>query len=140
MNADNSGDSDGNSAGNSSVKFRFPNRTLGSAARKIQWEFTMKSEVPKLQNYLSLHVNSINSLLAVYGLELMDLGSAANRLDHYHFEELISNAQRTLDRVDGNLNAQTAIVKSTSSAVGTLLEVVTTVPWKLIPDTVSKIG
>jgi hypothetical protein len=116
-------------------------KKVGSAARKIQWEFAMKSEVQKLQNYLNLHVDTINTLLAVHGIETMALDSAARQDSHNKLKELIDVTQKSLDRVSGNLDAQAAMVRSTSNIVEKLLGVVTewNAPWKIIGDMVSKI-
>lgn len=116
-------------------------KKLGSATRKVEWEFAMKSEVQKLQNYLSLHVGTINMLLAEYGIDTMELESAATQASRDKMKELIEGTQKAVDRVSGNLDAQTAVIKSASSTVEKLLGTVTQwdVPWKMMSDMVSKI-
>ena len=116
-------------------------KKLRSAARKIQWEFTMKNEVQRLQIYLSVHIETINTLLAIYGLETIEFDAVANRESHDKLKDLVNGTQRTLDRVSGNLDAQALAVKNTSNTVEKLLGIVTgwDAPWKTINNLVSKI-
>lgn len=114
---------------------------MGCAARKIQWEFTMKAEVQRLQSYLNLHVSTINMLLAEYGLETMELESTASRETHDKLRDMIDCTQKSIERVSANLDARTALVERTSNDVEKLLGAVTewSAPWKAITNMVSAI-
>lgn len=48
---------------------------LRKTADKFRWAFEEKDEMKKLQSYLSIHIGTINILLAEYGLERMNLAS-----------------------------------------------------------------
>jgi hypothetical protein len=127
-------------AGKGKTKYITTGKTR-AVARKIQWQFGMKSEVQKLQNYLSIHIGTINDLLAVYGLETIKLDADASRGSHETLVDLIKSAQQTLNSVSGDVNAQTAITKIASNTVEKLLGIITewTMPLNVISGMVSKI-
>jgi DNA-directed RNA polymerase sigma subunit (sigma70/sigma32) len=126
VNSDESDDSSthSNAENPKKSKCKFSMKKLVSVARKIQWEFTMKNEVQKLQNYLGLHVDAINTLLAVYGLETMELNTVANQESHDELKDLINSTQRTLDHVSSNLDSKALVVKNTSNMVEKLVRAV----------------
>ena len=72
-------------------KIRKHDRSLGvwgkssvikSTADKLRWGLGQKDDVNKLQNYLNIHIGTINILLAEHGLEKMSILSDKSSANH----------------------------------------------------------
>lgn len=143
INPDNSDDE--NTYSNEETSIRDKCKTiiskLESRAQKVQWEFTTKKDVQELQNYLCVHVQTINALIAVHGLEKMKLNAAANQENHKTLESLIDCTQENINEVSSNIDAQALLIRNTSNTVEKLLGLVTewNTPWKAINNLVSNI-
>lgn len=83
-----------------------PVKRIKTAARKFQFQFSTKDECQKLQNYLNLHVCSINTLLLEYGLETIDLQGKANEENMIEIKTLLLGVRSDLNRVSGDVEHQ----------------------------------
>jgi hypothetical protein len=125
-----------------SLGVRGTNRGFRATTDKLRWSFGHKVEVCKLQNYLNVHVGTINILLAEYGLEVMDLAATKADTDQQHIRERLEKSERLIRSVKDNFATQAMLVQNTNSMVGKLLQLISgefTTSWKSLGEIVAKI-
>jgi hypothetical protein len=98
---------------------------IKTAARKIQFQFSTKDECQKLQNYLSFHISSINTLLLEYGLETMNLQGKMNEEDRIEIKSLILGVKSDLNRVSDDIECQRQLTYRALSSVKNMLDKIT---------------
>jgi len=102
-----------------------PVKRIKTTARKIQFQFSTKDECQKLQNYLNLHVCSINTLLLEYGLETIDLQGKANEENRIEIKTLILGVRSDLNRVSGDVEYQRQLTYRTQSSIEKMINKIT---------------
>lgn len=97
---------------------------IKKTADKSRWAFGEKGEIKKLQNYLNIHVGTINILLAEHGLEMMNIASEKGELDQLHIRERLENTKSLMQIIKDSVIAQTAAVQNNSSMLTKLFGMV----------------
>ncbi|KAI1136976.1 hypothetical protein F5Y05DRAFT_414698 [Hypoxylon sp. FL0543] len=77
---------------------------------KIKYPLAHKNEVQKLQAYLSVHIGTINILLAEHGLEKMQLASEKTEITQVRTKEWLESTSDLLGRVRTTVASQTDAV------------------------------
>jgi hypothetical protein len=91
---------------------------------KIAWTFGRKDDITCLQTYLSVHIGTINMLLAEHGLEQMNMaGQRAGEASKQVREQLEHN-KTVLDGISKNLPAQALLLRNVHSMVGGLYKLI----------------
>jgi regulator of replication initiation timing len=118
----------------------------GSAAKaakdKLQWTFSHKDAVDKLQKYLDVHVGTINMMLAEYGLESMTVATNKANMDNLHIQERLENTRTLVERLGTSVQGQTLIIQNTESLVTRLFNIVSgelKASWQSLFDMVAKV-
>ncbi|XXG93972.1 hypothetical protein Hte_000222 [Hypoxylon texense] len=82
---------------------------------KIKLPLSHRDEVQRLQTYLSVHVGTINMLLAEHGLETMQLAVEKTETNHLQISKWIDSTGDLLGRMQRSVVSQShAIIKSTA--------------------------
>ncbi|TVY48755.1 hypothetical protein LOCC1_G001649 [Lachnellula occidentalis] len=97
---------------------------IKQTADKLQWAFGEKGEIKKLQNHLSIHIGTINILLAEHGLEMMNLASNKRELDQLHIRKRLEVTKSLVQMMKDDVTAQTAAVQNNSSMLTKLFGMV----------------
>lgn len=95
-----------------------------SARRRIQWTVAMKNDCSRMQNYLHMHIGTINILLTGYGLERVDLASEAAELSTKQIHTQLDASQSLLSTISNNVSAQMLVVRSAQSMLANLHQLV----------------
>lgn len=125
-----------------SLGVRGTNRGFRATTDKLRWSFGHKAEVCKLQNYLNVHVGTINILLAEHGLEIMDLAATKADTDQQHIRERLEESEQLIRSVKDDFATQAMLVQKTNSMVGKLLQLISgefISSWKSLGEMVAKI-
>lgn len=106
------------------ARIRKYDRSLGAQSKpnpikgvidKIKFPLDHSDEIRKLQAYLSVHIGSINILLAEYGLEEMKLAAERSEMDHLQIKERLEDTAGLLRRIQTSVACQAfAVFKSMS--------------------------
>jgi hypothetical protein len=113
-----------------------------NTAKKLKWEFGEKQEIRKLQNYLNIHIGTINILLAEHGLEKMDLASDKAAADQLDIRERLDNTRGIIDTISGNMAVQAMVVEKTQQTTTRLLDMISgefRTSWRSLGEMVAKI-
>ena len=115
-----------------------------SMADKLKWSFGTgkKEEIAKLQNYLSVHVGTINILLAEHSLEQLDLVSQKAEIDHKYIHERIEDTRKIVDNIQDNAVAQRLAVERSRSMLQYLCRMVSgelSSSWRSLANAVAKV-
>ena len=109
---------------------------------KLQWAFLQKDHVDKLQKYLSVHVMTINMMLAEFGLEQMDLDAKKSDTRNLHIRERLEETHKLLNCVKDNIGLQASAVGNASSQLSQLFRVVNgeiKASWQRLSEMVTKV-
>jgi hypothetical protein len=113
-----------------------------NTANKLKWGIGQKEEIRKLQNYLNIHVGTINILLAEHGLEKMDLASDKAAADQLDIRERLDETRGIIKTIRGSLAAQSLVVASTQRMTARLLDMISgdiRTSWQSLGEMVAKI-
>lgn len=102
-----------------------PAKTLPTMARKIQFQFDVKDECQELQNYLTLHLSNINTMLALHGLETIDLQRTANEQHLNDTKTIFLRIKSTLSRASGDVSTLTRLIFSVHTSVERTIDKIT---------------
>jgi len=114
---------------------------IKKTADKLQWAFGEENEIKKLQNYLNIHIGTINILLAEHGLEMMSLASEKGELDQLQIRERLNSTHSLMQRIKDSVTAQATVVQNTSFMLTRLCDMVSgelRTSWKSLGDMVAK--
>ncbi|MCJ1384439.1 hypothetical protein MMC17_007555 [Xylographa soralifera] len=92
--------------------------------RKTQWGLCKKKAVEKLQNYLNVHIGSINMLLLAHGLEILDLAADRSAADHENLSTRLDASHATLLDVKDASDEQTIILRRDASILGQMFGII----------------
>lgn len=82
---------------------------------RIKFPLCHYDDVQRLQSYLSVHIGSINLLLAEYGLEKMKLAADKNEMEHLQIKETLEESNGILSRIQNGVVCQSlSVFKSIS--------------------------
>lgn len=115
---------------------------ITSTANKLRWGFGQKEEVRKLQNYLNIHVATINILLAEHSLEKMDLVSDKVAAHELHIRERLESTRAIIEKISGSLATQVLVVESTQNMLTRLFGMISgefKTSWRSLRDMVAKV-
>ena len=120
------------------------NNAAKSVTEKLKWSFGTgkKDRVAKLQSYLSIHVGTINVLLAEHNLEQLDLMGQKAELDHTTIHQRIEDARKIIDNIQENVVAQKLVVEKSKSMLRNLCQMVSGEPFSSLmslTDMVSRV-
>lgn len=109
---------------------------------KLRWAFGKKDEIQKLQNYLNLHVGTINMLLTEHGLASMTVAAEKAEVDNLQIRERLDQAHGLIRCIKGNVVAQKLIVQNTLTMLSRLCETINgefKTSWTSLCEMVSKV-
>ena len=95
-----------------------------SVAHKLKWTFGKKSQVAKLESYLSVHVANINMLLSVYGIQTLELTSKTGEAQQLFVQEQLKETQGLIKGIEGNISIQTAVLQENQNMITTLFKAI----------------
>jgi multidrug efflux pump subunit AcrA (membrane-fusion protein) len=107
-----------------SLGVRRGNSSLRATADKLRWSFGKKDEVRKLQSYLSIHVGTINILLAEYGLEKIDIAADRAEMDNLRVRERLDNTRGIVEFIKDKVVGQTLAIQTAQSMLIELFQMV----------------
>ncbi|VUC21944.1 unnamed protein product [Clonostachys rosea] len=108
---------------------------------KVRFRFGQNDDIRKLQNYLSVHLATINILLAEHGLETMMLASEEAESERLQIHQRLDDTQQLLRRIQDNISAQTATIFNAMSILTKVHSIVsgeTQSPWVSLKEIVVK--
>lgn len=83
---------------------------IREAIDKVKFPLGHGDEIRKLQTYLSVHIGSINILLAEHGFERISLAARESRADHLQIKQQLETTTSLLDRIHSNISYQALAV------------------------------
>ncbi|MCJ1396035.1 hypothetical protein MMC18_008922 [Xylographa bjoerkii] len=92
--------------------------------RKTQWGLCKKKEMEKLQNYLSVHIGSINMLLMAHGLQILDLAMDRSAADHETLSSRLDASHAAIVDVKSASVEQTTILRHNASLLGQMFGII----------------
>ena len=105
-----------------------PRATAGSSWKapidKVRFMATQSDEIRKMQSYLSVHVGTLNILLAEYGLETMNLVQEKTAADQVDIKQRIETTKGVLVQVRDSVAKQAAAVYNTAALLEKLYNIV----------------
>lgn len=116
-------------------------KSLQGQLDKIRFRFGQSDDIRKSQNYLSVHLGTINILLAEHGLETMMLASEEAESERLQIHQRLDDTQNLLRRVQDNISAQTATVLNGMSILAKVHSIVsgeTQSSWASMKEIVAK--
>jgi hypothetical protein len=116
--------------------------TVITTTNKLRWAARKQEEVQKLQNYLNLHVTTINMLLAEHGLAVMNIATEKAKSDSVFIRERLDQTRGLLHRVRDSLADQQLVMRNTQSLLSKLFEMVNSefrTSWKSLGGIVANI-
>ncbi|CAH0022954.1 unnamed protein product [Clonostachys rhizophaga] len=116
-------------------------KSLQGELDKLRFRFGQSDEIRKLQNYLSVHLGTINILLAEHSLETMMLASEEAESERLRIHQRLDDTQQILRRVQDNTSAQTAAyfnAMSILNKVHSILSGEAQSPWAFMKEIVVK--
>ena len=101
---------------------------------------TQSDEIRKMQSYLSVHVGTLNILLAEHGLETMNLAQEKAAADQVDIRDRIETTKGVLVQVRDSVTRQAAAVYKTAALLEKLYNMVSgeiRVSWKALEGMVA---
>ena len=121
-----------------------PRATAGSSWKapidKVRFMATQSDEIRKMQSYLSVHVGTLNILLAEHGLETMNLAQEKAAADQVDIRDRIETTKGVLVQVRDSVTRQAAAVYKTAALLEKLYNMVSgeiRVSWKALEGMVA---
>lgn len=114
--------------------------SLKSNITKIRWRFSQQDEAKRLQNYLNVHIGTINMLLIEHNLDKMNLASQKADEDRWYIKDRLEYTRSILAKIHNNLCAQAMAITATKSLVDRMFRIMTgelAASWKRLQDTVA---
>ncbi|KAI9668028.1 MAG: hypothetical protein M1821_000848 [Bathelium mastoideum] len=113
-----------------------------NTADKLRFAFGHKNEAQRLQNYLSIHIGTLNILLAEHGLEKMDVAIGNAEADRLHIRKRLENTHSIIERIGNSMAAQALLVQTVNSKITQLLNMIAgdlKSSWTSLCNTVAKV-
>lgn len=95
-----------------------------STANKLRWTFAQRDETRRLQSYLSVHVGTINALLALHGLEMLDLALDRAEADQLRIQDKLEDSRVVVAQVRDDVKAQAQIIQTNNSMIASLSQMI----------------
>ncbi|KAK5652130.1 hypothetical protein OQA88_10772 [Cercophora sp. LCS_1] len=103
-------------------------RTISSSWKapvdKVRFMISEKDDIRKMQSYLSVHVGTLNMLLAEYGLETMNLAREKTQSGQLEIKDRLESTRGLLAQVQDSVTKQAAVVCSAGSMLERLYRLV----------------
>lgn len=115
---------------------------IRDAGRKVQYAFGKKDEATTLRSYLNIHIGTINMLMVLQGLEMLDVASEQTDKNNEELMERIEGSSKELREVKGNVKAQSLAVRENNSIIQKLFWMVSgeiAAPLRSLSQTVTKV-
>lgn len=93
---------------------------LNRTKDKLKWALTQDNNVTRLQNYLNVHIGTINILLMEHGFERLDLTEKITQAFNEQVRDHLQASQGFLLTISNNILAQMLVVRDVQSMVGGL--------------------
>ncbi|KAJ5726319.1 uncharacterized protein N7483_007676 [Penicillium malachiteum] len=109
---------------------------------KVRWAFGQKDEIQKLQSYMSVHIATINMLLAEYGLEKINLVSDQAEAAQQGIERRLEDNRGFLEQISESGSAQLLVVQKVNSMTRKLFQMVNgelKASWRSLSEMVTKV-
>ncbi|KAK1752197.1 hypothetical protein QBC47DRAFT_389988 [Echria macrotheca] len=91
---------------------------------KVRFMISQKDEIRKMQSYLSVHVGTLNILLAEFGLETMNLARGQTQAEQVEIRDRLETTKAVLVQVRDSVVKQAAAVCSAASMLERLYKLV----------------
>jgi hypothetical protein len=108
-------------------------RAIGSSWKapvdKVRFLISEKDEIRKMQSYLSVHVGTLNVLLAEYGLERMNITREQTQSQQLEIKDRLETTKGVLLQVRDSVTKQAAAIHSAASILGKLYKLVSGEIW-----------
>ncbi len=121
-----------------------PRATTGSSWKapidKVRFMAAQSDEIRKIQSYLSVHVGTLNIMLAEHGLETMNLAQEKTAADQLDIRKRIETTKGVLVQVRDSVARQAAAVLNTAALLEKLYNLVSgeiCVLWKSLEGMVA---
>jgi hypothetical protein len=108
-------------------------RAMGSSWKtpvdKVRFLISEKNEIRKMQSYLSVHVGTLNILLAEHGLEIMNLTRESTQSQQLEIKDRLETTRGVLLHVQDSVAKQVAAVYNSASMLEKLYKLVNGEIW-----------
>lgn len=92
--------------------------------RRVDWVWSKKDEIQKLQSYLNIHIGTINMLLLEHGLENLDFISKQSEDNQQHMQKSLEIANAMMLNIESHTRSQALVMQATDTALKNLHSVV----------------
>ncbi|SPN99173.1 uncharacterized protein DNG_02208 [Cephalotrichum gorgonifer] len=126
----------------SSLGDRATGRSWKAPVDKVRFMLGHSEDVRKLQSYLSVHVGTLNILLAEHGLESMDIESKKSEADRLHVRGQLDHTNGVLMRVQSTIVQQVAELRRAGSMLEAVFRMVSgemKASWRSIENSVATV-
>jgi hypothetical protein len=109
---------------------------------KVRFMLGQKDDVRKLQSYLSVHVGTLNILLAEHGLETMNIESKKSDADRLQIKERLDHTKGILTQVQSTMSQQVTALHHVGSMLEGLYRMVSgemKASWKTLETSVATV-
>jgi hypothetical protein len=107
---------------------------------KVRFRLSGSEEVRRMQNYLSVHVGTINILLAEHGLEAMNFAQEKTEKAQISIKERLDATKGILAQVRDNIASQAAVVYKATTMLEQMYQMVSgeiRMSWKRLEEMVA---
>jgi hypothetical protein len=91
---------------------------------KLRWTFGLNDEVHRLQTYLSVHIGTINILLAEHGFQRMNLRDKTAAVNAHLVRERLDKTNVIIDHINTNVQGQALLLRGGSNMLNSLYKLV----------------
>lgn len=109
---------------------------------KVRFMLSQKDDIRKLQSYLSVHVGTLNILLAEHGLESLNIESKKSDVDRLHIRERLDHTKGILTGVQSAISQQVAVLHKAGSMLEALYRMVSgemKASWMTLENSVASV-
>jgi hypothetical protein len=107
---------------------------------KVRFRFSGSDEVRRIQSYLSVHIGTLNMLLAEHGLETMNLAQEKTESEQLAIRERLDTTKGVLAQVRDSVTKQAAALYNATALLEQLYNLVSgeiRTSWKRLEDMVA---
>ncbi len=110
--------------------------------KRVDWAWSKKDEIRKLQGYLNIHLGVINMLLLQHGLEKLDIGSKQSEEAQRDMQKSFDHANAMMVQIEQHTRPQALAVQANNTILNRLLSVVradVVMPLEALTSMVSRV-
>lgn len=110
--------------------------------RRLDWVWTKKEEIQKLQSYLNIHIGIINMLLVEHGLEKLDFVSKQSEENQRDIQKSFENVNAIMEHIESQTKSQALVMQTNDTMLKHLLSIVrrdVVIPLKALTSIVARV-